>query len=202
MKIALIGATGSVGSRVAAEALARGHRVTAVSRHPDKVEAQPGLQAVAGDLSDPRKLAEALKDHDVVVSAVRFRDYQPAQLLQAYRASGAGRLVVVGGAGSLKVASGALLAETPSFPEAVKPEAQAGQNVLDALRGSDVNWTFLSPSALFAPGKRTGSYRLGADDLLIDADGKSWISQEDYAIALVDELEKNAHPRQRLTVGY
>ena len=204
MKIALIGATGSVGSRILTEALARKHQVTALVRHPEKLQPRDGVQALAADLGRPAQLAAALKGHDVVVSSVRFLDFNVADLLAAVQAAGVPRLLVVGGAGSLKVASGQLLVDTPAFPEAVKPESQAGGRVLEALRSADaaLNWTFLSPAALFMPGERTGAYRVGQDDLLVGADGQSRISQEDYALALVDELESGAHPRQRFTVGY
>ncbi|MDM0085402.1 NAD(P)H-binding protein [Variovorax sp. J31P179] len=204
MKIALIGATGSVGSRILTEALARGHTVTALSRHPEKVAPRNGVQAKVADLGQPSRTAEVLKGHDVVVSSVRFKDFDVADLLTAVRESGVGRLVVVGGAGSLRSASGQFLVDAPTFPEMAKPEAQAGGKVLDTLRSVDdsLNWTFLSPSATFTPGERTGSYRKGKDDLLVGSDGKSGISQEDYALALVDELEAGAHPRERFTVGY
>ncbi|MDM0116082.1 NAD(P)-dependent oxidoreductase [Variovorax sp. J22R133] len=203
MKIALIGATGSVGSRVLAELLSRGHEVTGLSRHPEKLTPQERLKSVQGDIAKPDELGAALHGHDAVISSVRFLTYNVADLLAAVKASEAGRLVVVGGAGSLKVASGQLLADTPAFPAAAKPEADAGKKVLEALRGeSALNWTFVSPSALFAPGERTGHYRLGEDILIVGEDGKSRISQEDYAIALVDELESAKHPRQRITVGY
>jgi len=202
MKIALIGATGSVGSRIAAEALSRGHSVTGLVRHPEKAKPMAGLELKAADLGKPEALAKLLQGNDVVVSSARFLDFDAQQLLAAVRASGVKRLVVVGGAGSLKVSSG-LLVDTPSFPAAYKPEAQAGARVLEALRGvQDVDWTFISPSALFLPGERTGRFRLGQDELLVDAQGNSHVSQEDYAIALVDELESHAHPRQRFTVGY
>ena len=204
MKIALIGATGSVGTRILTEALARKHQVTALVRHPEKLQPRDGVQALAADLGRPAQLAAALKGHDVVVSSVRFLDFNVADLLAAVQAAGVPRLLVVGGAGSLKVASGQRLVDTPAFPEAVKPESQAGGRVLEALRSADaaLNWTFLSPAALFMPGERTGAYRVGQDDLLVGADGQSRISQEDYALALVDELESGAHPRQRFTVGY
>ena len=124
-------------------------------------------------------------------------------MIGAVKKAGVKRLLVVGGAGSLEVSPGVQLVDTPDFPEAYKPEALAGRDFLNVLRGErELDWTFLSPSALFVPGERTGKFRLGTDRLLVDAKGESKISMEDYAIALVDELETPRHSRQRFTVGY
>lgn len=202
MKIALIGATGNVGSRLLAELTRRNHTVTAIVRQPDKVPTQPGVTAKKGDVLDPQGLAELLKGHDAVISSVQFISGDPRQLLEAVRASGVKRYLIVGGAGSLEVAPGVRLVDTPNFPEAYKAEAIAGGAFLDRLRGEKgLDWTFLSPSALFVAGERTGKFRLGEDQLLTNTEG-SRISFEDFAIALVDELEKPAHSRQRFTVGY
>lgn len=203
MKIAIIGASGRVGSRVATEALSRQHQVTGIARHSDKIEAANGLKAVEGDISDPAALARVMEGHDAVVSAVRFQGLDVAALLDAVKRSGVKRLVMVGGAGSLKTPDGKALLESPQFPDAFRAEATAGAAALKALaQQKDVEWTYLSPSALFEPGERTGKFRVGNDDLLTGADGNSRISMEDYAIALVDELEKPAHVNQRFTVGY
>ena len=203
MKIALIGASGNVGSRVANEASSRGHKVTGIARHPEKIAAKNGLTAVKGDASDSDGLAKALAGHDAVVSSTRFQGSDARVLLAAVKKSGVKRLLVVGGAGSLEVAPGKALIDTPEFPAAYKPEASAGRDFLNVLRGEkDLDWTFLSPSAFFGPGERTGKFRVGGDALLVGADGQSRISMEDYAIALVDELEKPAHSRRRFTVGY
>lgn len=203
MKIAVIGASGSAGSRIVAEALSRGHQVTAIARRPEKIAPRQNLRAVAGDIAQPKELSRLLAGHEVVVSAVRFVGYDIAQLLEALALAGKPRLVMVGGAGSLSTASGTVLVDTPTFPEVAKAEARAGAGKLQALREqASIDWTFLSPSALFAPGERTGRYRLGGDQLLADAGGKSWISQEDYAIALLDEIETPRHSGRRFTVGY
>jgi putative NADH-flavin reductase len=203
MKIALIGASGNVGSRVLDEALRRGHTVTAIVRHPEKLAARKGLTAARGDVTEPDSLAALLRGHDAVVSSVHFVDSDPRKLCDAVRAAGVRRLLVVGGAGSLEVAPGVQLVDTPDFRDEWKPEATAGRDFLAALRKApDLEWTFLSPSALFAPGERTGRFRLGSDQLLTDSAGKSWISMEDYAIALLDELETPRHVRRRFTVGY
>jgi len=202
MNIALIGATGNAGSRILAELIRRGHIVTAIVRNPTQVPAQAGVTAIKGDANDPVSLAALLKGHDAVVSSVRFSDSDPRKLIEAVRASGVKRYLVVGGAGSLEVAPGVKVIDTPNFPPAYKPEAAAGGAFLGRLRDErELEWTFLSPSAVFAPGERTGKFRLGKDQLLTNEEG-SRISFEDYAIALVNELEKPAHVRQRFTVGY
>lgn len=201
-RIALIGASGNVGTRILQELVSRHHQVTAIVRDPSKVPARAGVTAVRGDVADPAGLAKVLAGHDAVVSAVRFLDSDPAALVGAVRASGVKRYLVVGGAASLFVAPGKRLLDQPDFPAAYKPEATAGAAFLDTLRqADDLDWTFLSPSAAFVPGERTGKFRLAEDELLVSAKG-STISFEDFAVALVDEIEKPAHVRQRFTVGY
>jgi len=203
MHIALIGVSGRVGSRLLAELLRRGHHVTGVARETAKVAAQPRLVLKDADANQPAQLAPLLEGHDAVVSATKFASTDAAALIAAVKQAGAQRLAVVGGAGSLEVAPGQALIDTPDFPAAYKPEAEAGRRFLDVLRREpQLDWTFLSPSAEFVPGERTGTFRLGGDRLLTDANGRSWISMEDYAIAFVDELETPKHSRQRFTVGY
>ena len=202
MKIALIGASGNVGARILKELSSRGHTVTAIARHPEKIGSLANVSAVKGDVGDKAGLAALLKGHDAVVSSVRFTDGSPTRLLEAVRAAGVKRYLVVGGAASLEVAPGKRLLDTPQFPAAYKAEASAAAAYLDMLKGvSDLDWTFLSPSALFVAGERTGKFRLGKDALLTSEKG-STISYEDYAIALVDEIEQPRHIRQRFTVGY
>ncbi len=202
MKIALIGATGNAGSRILAELSRSGHAITAVARHPEKVPALTGVTSLKADANDVAGLAAVLKGHDVVISSVHFTASDPRKLVEAVHASGVSRYLVVGGAGSLEVAPGVKLIDTPEFPAIYKAEAAAGGVFLDLLRNETrLDWTFLSPSALFVPGERTGKFRLGGDQLLSNEKGSS-ISFEDYAIALVDEIEKPAHSRQRFTVGY
>lgn len=201
-KVALIGASGQAGSRILQELSDRGHHVTAIARHPDKIAALPNVTAQRGDVAAGGALAALLRGHDAVVSSVHFSVTDPAALIGAVRASGVQRYLVVGGAGSLEVAPGVRLIDTPDFPEAYRAEASAGAAFLDLLRGeTELEWTFLSPSAMFVAGERTGVFRLGKDTLLTN-DGGSSISFEDYAIALVDEIERPAHVRQRFTVGY
>jgi putative NADH-flavin reductase len=203
MKIAIIGAAGNAGQRVVREALSRGHTVTAIGPTPDKLQDLGAVTAKTGDITQPDDLAAKLAGHEVVVSAVRFVRYDPETLLTAVKQAGVPRLVVVGGAGSLRSPAGTFVADGPNFPEAAKPEAAAGAKVLERLRAEpSLDWTFLSPSAVFTAGERTGTFRLGTDDLLVSAEGKSHISFEDYAIALLDEVETPRHSRQRFTVGY
>jgi putative NADH-flavin reductase len=202
MKVALIGASGQAGSQILAELSRRGHAVTAIGRHPEKIAALPGVTAKAGDVNDKAGLARLLAGHDGVVSSVRFVDMYPDALIATVRESGVKRYLVVGGAGSLEVAPGVKLIDTPQFPQAYKAEASAGGLFLDKLRATgDLDWSFLSPSAMFVPGERTGVFRLGKDQLLANDKGSA-ISFEDFAIAAVDELEAPKHVRQRFTVGY
>jgi putative NADH-flavin reductase len=203
MKIALIGATGNVGSRILTELLNRGHEVTGIARHPEKLLPQANLTAKRGDANDEEGLAGLLSGHDAVISAGRFVSVNPQTLIAAVKKANVSRLLVVGGAGSLEVVQGVQLVDTPQFPAAAKHEALAGREFLNVLRGEqELDWTFLSPSLLFAPGERTGKFRLGTDQLLLGENGESKISLEDFAVALVDELETPRHSRQRFTVGY
>ena len=203
MKIAVAGASGRAGSRITAELARRGHTVTAIARNPDKIERVAGVTAVKGDVLDQAGLARLWSGHDVAVSSVHFTASDHDKLIGAARDSKIGRYLVVGGAGSLEVAPGVRLVTTPTFPAQYKAEAEKGAAFLDLLRlQKDLNWTFLSPSALFIEGERTGKFRLGTDRLLAGSDGKSWISFEDFAVALADEIERPAHPKARFTVGY
>jgi putative NADH-flavin reductase len=200
MKILLFGATGMIGQRIAAELTNRGHEVTGVSRSGP----------VKGDVHDSATLA---KGYDAVVSAIsppRDGTEPEPPFVAAYRAlidgvrvAGVRRLIAVGGAGSLQVAPGVDLVDTPEFPEIYKKEALAARAVLRLFREvEDLDWTYISPAAEIAPGERTGVYRIGGDQLLADAEGRSFISAEDYAVAVADELENGAHPRRRITVAY
>jgi hypothetical protein len=217
MKIVLYGATGNAGSRILKELLGRGLEVVAIARHPDKLSPAAGLTVQQGDLSSVDAIAKAIDGAEVVVSAYGPPPNKPEELVevtkreiaavqrvsqQASSPEHAPRLVVVGGAGSLLVAPGVTLVSTPDFPAAWKPIALAHEKALELLRASSIDWTYLSPSAFFEPGQRTGTFRLGQDELLTAADGKSRISMEDYAIALAEELEQPQRRRQRFTVGY
>lgn len=201
-RIALIGASGNAGSRLLKELSDRGHQITAIARHPEKIAALPGVTAIKGDANEREGLARMLKGHDVVISSVHFSASDPEVLIGAVRAAGVKRYLVVGGAGSLFVTPGQRVVDQPGFPAQYKAEASKGAAFLDQLKSvTDLEWTFLSPSAMFVPGERTGRFRLGKDDLLSNAEGSS-ISFEDYAIAMADEIENPRHIRQRFTVGY
>jgi uncharacterized protein len=203
MKIAIAGASGQAGSRVTAELARRGHQVTAIARNPDKIERLANVTPVKGDVFDQAGLARLWSGHDAAISAVHFTASDPEKLIGAARDSKVSRYLVVGGAGSLEVAPGVRLVATPGFPAEYRAEAEKGGAFLDLLRMQQgLNWTFLSPSAVFIAGERTGKFRLGTDQLLTAEDGKSWISFEDFAVALADEIERPAHPKARFTVGY
>ncbi|MDQ1831138.1 NAD(P)-dependent oxidoreductase [Massilia scottii] len=212
MNIVLIGATGFIGTALLNEALNRGHAVTALSTRPDKLAARERLQARAADVMDVAALTAQLAGADAVLSA--FSGHAQGDV-QAYYLTGARnivaavkearvpRLLMVGGAGSLEVAPGVQLLDTPGFPEAYRASAEGARQALALLRAqASLDWTMLSPAAMISAGERTGVFRLGGDALLLDADGNSAISVEDYALAMIDELEQPAHSRQRFTVAY
>ncbi|MFE3229549.1 NAD(P)-dependent oxidoreductase [Nocardia sp. NPDC059228] len=212
MQITVFGASGDAGSRVVAEALSRGHRVRAVARTAERLRELPAqVEVWTGNAADPADVEKAAAGSDVVVSATRpapGREHELAEvaaaLLEGLADSGI-RLLVIGGAGSLTVAgTGKTLTEQPGFPAELVPIAEGGSRQLEVFRTTPhaVNWTYVSPAALFEPGERTGAYRLGRDDLLTDDQGNSSISMEDMAIALLDEIEQPAHHRTRFTVGY
>jgi hypothetical protein len=207
VRIAVFGATGTIGRRVVAEAKARGHTVTLVMRDPSRLP--PGVVGQLGDARDPASVMRAVRGCDAVVSAVGPHASDPPTIVvEAARGLVAGlaqagvrRLIVVGGAGSLEVSPGVQLADTPDFPAAWRPVALAHREALEVYRSADLDWTYVSPAAFLEPGTRTGSYRVGFDQLLTDAQGESRISVEDYAVALVDELERPTHLRRRITVA-
>ncbi|MFJ3171949.1 NAD(P)-dependent oxidoreductase [Streptomyces roseus] len=213
MKIVLFGATGMIGSRIAAEAVHRGHHVVAASRSGDAPQAHELLVPAAVDAGSAEQVAEAVAGADVVASAlVPPRDGSDPrapftalyrEFLAGVRTGGVPRVVVVGGAGSLIVDGGATLMDAPGFPPEYRQEALAHADLLaDLRRVGDLAWTSVSPAAAIAPGRRTGSFRVGGDTLLTDADGNSAVSAEDYAVAFVDEIEQGAHPRARICVAY
>ncbi len=210
MKLALFGITGRIGSRIALEALARGHRVTAVVRDPARLPfSHELLTAVTGDVLDPAGIAAAVAGHDAVLSAIGPTVESKAEMLvQAAVSLVAGlkracvRRLVVGGAGSLEVAPGLQLVDTTDFPKDLLAPALAHRDALDVYRTADLDWTFVSPATLIEPGERSGRYRTGTDQLLTDEKGMSRISMEDYAVAFIDEVEQPRFIRRRMTVAY
>jgi putative NADH-flavin reductase len=197
-----------IGSRILNELLRRGHTVTAVVRDPSKI-AQAGVTVRAGDVLDAHSVAETAKGADAVISAYAPPADTTERLSAATRSliaglqeAGVRRFLMVGGAGSLEAAPGLPLMDTPNFPAIYKPYAIAHRDALAVLRQANLDWTNISPAALIEPGERTGKYRTGGEILLTDADGQSRISAEDYAVAMVDELEHPRHVRQRFTIAY
>lgn len=207
MNIVLYGATGRAGSCVLKELVSRGHRVTAVARNADKIP--DGVARVSDDMSSVDRIVQVVSGADAVVSA-----YAPPRddtnqligvterLISAVRKVGAGRLMVVGGCGSLEFSPGVTVLKSGFWPEAYVPIAISHMKALAALKASDINWTYFSPPMMIEPGARTGKFRLGGDSLIKDDQGKSRVSFEDYAVALVDELERPTHERARFTIGY
>lgn len=203
MKIALIGATGFIGQHLLTEALARKHLVTALVRNPAKLTDAPGLTSKALDIHNAAQVTAALAGQDAAIISVHHDGLDLQALIDAVKASGVPRLLVVGGAGSLEVAPGVQLVDTPEFPTEWKAVALAAREFLNLLRAEKtLDWTYLSPSAFIEPGQRTGKFRLGTEQLLVNDQGESRISNQDFAVALIDELENPAHSQQRFTVGY
>jgi len=202
MNVALIGATGDVGARLLAELLRRGHSVTAIARSVEKLAPQPGVAVRAADASDVAGLSAAVRGHDAAVISVLYKHVDTDSLIKVVREAGVKRWIAVGGAGSLRDAQGALVMSSPKFPPHVLPEATANADFFNKLQGvEDVDWTYISPSLFFQPGTRTGTYRIGKDDLIMNGPRPASMSFEDYAVALVDELEAPKHSRARFTVA-
>ncbi len=213
MKIVVLGATGFVGSKVVSEALSRGHQVTAVSRRVDKTVEREGLKVLTADISNRESVVLCSKGADAVISC-----YNPVSdgvnkskdglatikiILKGLVEAGVKRVLFTGGAGSLEVEPGLQLVDSPGFPKEWRPGATTTREVLYILKEEcKIDWTFLSPSANMFRGERTGVFRIGGDQLLKDEKGDSSISVEDYAVAMIDELENQAHNLQRFTVGY
>ena len=214
MKLALIGSTGQVGRHLLDEALRRGHAVTALSRHPEKLAPRPGLSVVKADVYDGAQVASAVAGHDAVLDAFNPGWGDPGirtnfmkgtkAILEGVKKSGVKRILVVGGAGSLFVAPGVQLVDTPGFPAEWKEGAMGAREALTVLQGETaLDWTFISPPVFLEiqGGQRTGAYRLGGDEVLMDGDKPAGISVEDLAVAILDEMEKPAHIRKRFTAA-
>ncbi|KPH02351.1 3-beta hydroxysteroid dehydrogenase [Pseudomonas sp. RIT-PI-q] len=202
-KIAIIGATGRAGSQLLEEALRRGHSVTAIARDTSKIAPREGVVSKNVDALDADALQAAVAGHDVVISAAHFSTLPASAVVGPVKKAGVKRLLVVGGAGSLLLPDGTRVIDSEGFPEEYKAEAGAGAEFLENLRQEkDLDWTFVSPSAEFVEGERTGVFRIGKDDLLVSREGRSWITFADYAIAMLDEVQVPKHSRQRFTIGY
>lgn len=202
-RIALIGASGKIGSKIAAELLSRGHTVTGIARHPEKIPVQNGLIAAQGDFTEPGVLAWALQGHDAIISAASFIPGQAENLIDAVRQSGVKRFLMVGGAASLQTEDGKKVIDTLQLPDAWKAPIMEGIRTLSLLRDvKDFDWTFFSPAVQIGPGERTGKFRLGKEQVVKDKEGVSKISYDDYAIAMVDELERGQNLKGRFTIGY
>lgn len=213
--VTLIGASGFVGTAILNELLARGHRVTAVVRNPGKIGIKsPSLTVVQADVTDTSALVAACKGRDAVISAYNpgwtnpniyeetLRNYP--LILEAVRQSGVRRLLCVGGAGTLFCAPGLRVVDSGVIPDAIMGGVRSlGEFYLNTLMNEkEIDWIFFSPAGTLEPGKRTGKFRLGKDNLIVDENGNSHISVEDYAVAMVDELEMPQHHRERFTIGY
>ncbi len=213
--VLLIGATGFVGSAILNELLTRGHKVTAVVRDPAKLEAKAGVEAVKADVADVEEISRLAQGKDAVISAYNPGWTNPdiatlisenyPKILAAAKQSGVERLLIVGGAGTLFCAPGLRVVDSGAIPEAimggVRPLGDFYLNTL--MRENDIDWTFFSPAGTFDEnGERTGKFRLGKDDLIVDENGNSHISVQDYAVAMVDELENEEHHKERFTIGY
>lgn len=207
MNLVIIGATGYVGSKLLTEALARGHHVTAIVRDAATLPDHDHLEGVEADVTDPAVLAALVAGHDAVVSAFnpgRDADGNGTRaIIDGVKRAGVPRLLAVGGAGTLALPSGGRLLDQPDFPAEWKEGALRTAAFLDQLREErGIDWVFLSPAAMLIPGQRTGHYRTGGDTLLTGPDGQSRISLEDYAVAMLDEVERPQWHRQRFTVAY
>lgn len=202
MKIAIMGATGNAGQRLVEEAASRSHQVTGISRSADQQSARDNVTWVKADIGDVDDMASKIAGHDAVILSMPFKSLNFDNVFSVASKANA-RLLVVGGAASLKNAEGVVLLDTPGFPDFIKVEASPAQDFLNRLKaGPDFEWTFLSPAMMFGPGERTGTFRLGEDTLLTADDGKSSISYEDFAIAMIDEIEQPKNRNKRFTVGY
>jgi hypothetical protein len=214
MKLAIIGASGFVGSATLAEALQRGHEVTAIVRHPEKITvSDPNLTVKQGDAQDADSIAQSVAGNDAVVSAFNagwtnpnlYEDFLAGckDIEKGTEQSGVKRLLVVGGAGSLEIAPGVQLVDTPQFPAEWKAGATSARDYLNVLRqNTTLDWTFLSPAIMLEPGERTGTFRIGTEQPVFDEKGESKISVADLAVAILNEIEQPQFIQKRFTVGY
>jgi putative NADH-flavin reductase len=217
MSIALLGATGNIGREILAEALRRGHAVTALVRNLARLEARQGLSIVQANAYDEDEIASAAVGHDVFISAfsptrigrphedtARLVERAHGAIIHAARRAAVDRFIVVGGVGSLKTASGVDVVDSPEYPAAHRPQTLVNREILRGLIADQTSfrWTYVSPPRRIVAGERTGSFRLALDKLLLDEKGESRISEADFAIAILDEVEGPNHIRKRFTVAY
>jgi putative NADH-flavin reductase len=211
MKLLLLGASGNIGSRILGELVRRGHQVTALYRRlPGQGSKQERVEIVVMDVTDPAAIAQVIPRHDAVISAIGpgslgdpvVIERTATALVQAMPASGVSRLLVVGGAGTLEIEPGVMRLDRPDYPEQYRAQGLAQKKALAAYKASGLDWTYVSPPIIIRPGDRTGRYRIGGDQVLFDGKGVSYISIEDYAVAITDIVEGPLHCRQRITVGY
>lgn len=209
MKVAIIGASGFIGSAILNEALNRGHEVTAIVRNPEKITVQnPHLTIKKGDVTNEAEVAALVAGNEAVISSYSAHDkvtYLKAihAIINGTKKAGIKRLIAVSGAGSLEIAPGVQLLDTPEFPAEWKEGASATRDAFHVIKATnDLDWTVLSPAMMIQPGERTGKFRLGKDQVVFNDKGESKISTADYAIALIDELEQPKHIKQRFTLAY
>jgi putative NADH-flavin reductase len=209
MKIIIFGASGMIGQRLLSEAVSRGHEITAVARDPSKIRPNgKKLTVKSGDVLNPKQIASLIEGNDVVINAtspgseVNLVVSTAESLITSLKDKKNVRLLIVGGAGSLEIQPGVQLVDSSMFPQQYKEIALAHRNALGVYRSSKINWTYLSPPIIIEPGQRSGHYRVGGDQLLKNEKGESKISAEDYAVAMLDEIEKPKHERTRFTVAY
>jgi len=215
MEIALVGATGMAGSEILNEAVNRGHQVTAICRHPEKLPERDGVHPRKADVMDVAALTAAFAGQDAIIHAyappradsIESRIEQQTRgtksIIAAAKAAGIHRVLAVGGAGTLEVSPGVRHMDTPEFPPEWMGGAKSTGLIKDLLKAEPaLEWSFLCPAHFLEPGERTGKFRLGLDELIVDASGESRISTADYAVAMIDELEQGKHIRQRFSIGY
>lgn len=203
LNIALIGASGKIGSKIAAELLSRGHSVTGISRHPENIAEAEGLITATGDITQPEQIAQVLKGHDAIISAASFIPGESEKLFAAANLSSVPRFLMIGGAASLLTESGERVVDSLELPEEWMVPIREGIRAFDLIQQQQkLDWTFFSPAVMIAPGERTGQFRLGKDHVVKDDQGDSKISYDDYAIAMVDELEQGNNLKGRFTIGY
>jgi len=211
MRLVIFGATGRIGQRILQEALHRGHSVTAALRTSSRLAIEHHLlQTAVADVTNPQDVTRVAAGQDAVASAIGpgpsgdpgIITAAASALVTALTESGPKRLISVGGAGTLEIHPGVQRLDTPDYPEAYRSSGYAQREALAIYRASDLDWSYLSPPVIIEPGTRTGSYRIGRDQVLFDITGRSIISMEDYAVALLDELERPRHIRARFTVAY